>query len=61
MRLLVEVGEVCAEYQYYAFRNLNSKRLPLDEMWSWIYCKDKNRTLVALWESYGQRRAERAA
>jgi len=44
MRLLVEVGEVCAEYQDYAFRNLRSKRLQLDEMWSWIYCKDKNRT-----------------
>jgi IS1 family transposase len=44
MRLLVEVGEVCADYQDHAFRNLNSKRLQLDEMWSWIYCKDKNRT-----------------
>jgi IS1 family transposase len=44
LRLLVEVGEVCADYQDYAFRNLQSKRLQLDEMWSWIYCKDKNRT-----------------
>lgn len=44
MRLLVQVGEVCADYQDYAFRNLQSKRLQLDEMWSWIYCKDKNRT-----------------
>jgi IS1 family transposase len=44
MRLLVEVGEVCANYQDYAFHNLQSKRLQLDEMWSWIYCKDKNRT-----------------
>jgi IS1 family transposase len=44
MRLLVEVGEVCADYQDRVFRNLSSKRLQLDEMWSWIYCKDKNRT-----------------
>ena len=44
MRLLLEVGEVCADYQDYAFRNLQSKRLQLDEMWSWIYCKEKNRT-----------------
>lgn len=44
MRLLVEVGEVCADYQDCAFRNLHCKRLQLDEMWSWIYCKDKNRT-----------------
>ena len=44
MRLLVEVGEVCADYQDQTFRNLKCKRLQLDEMWAWIYCKDKNRT-----------------
>lgn len=44
MRLLVEVGEVCADYQDMAFRDLKSKRLQLDEMWAWIYCKEKNRT-----------------
>ncbi len=44
LRLLVEVGEVCAEYQDFAFRNLKSKRLQLDEQWAWIYCKQKNRT-----------------
>lgn len=44
MRLLVEIGEVCADYQDKVFRNLKSRRLQLDEMWSWIYCKDKNRT-----------------
>ncbi len=44
LRLLVEVGEVCADYQDRVFLNLKSKRLQLDEMWSWIYCKDKNRT-----------------
>jgi IS1 family transposase len=44
MRLLVEVGEICADYQDRAFRNLRCKRLQLDEMWAWIYCKEKNRT-----------------
>ena len=44
MRVLVEVGEVCADYQDRVFRNLRSKRLQLDEMWAWIYCKEKNRT-----------------
>jgi IS1 family transposase len=44
MRVLVEVGEVCADYQDKVFRNLNCRRLQLDEMWGWIYCKDKNRT-----------------
>ena len=44
LRVLVEVGEICAVYQDQVFRNLRCKRLQLDEMWSWIYCKDKNRT-----------------
>jgi IS1 family transposase len=26
------------------FRNLRAQRLQIDELWSWIYCKDKNRT-----------------
>jgi IS1 family transposase len=43
MRVLVEVGEVCAIYQDQVFRNLRCKRLQLDEMWAWIYCKEKNR------------------
>src|SRR5437764_14787861 len=44
MRLLFEVGMICADYQDRVFRDLNCKLLQLDEMWSWIYCKDKNRT-----------------
>jgi len=44
MRLLVEIGDVCADYQDRAFRNLRCKRLQLDETWAWIYCKQKNRT-----------------
>src|SRR5258708_10960968 len=43
-RLLVEVGEVCADFQDRIFRNLQCRRLQLDEMWTWIYCKDRNRT-----------------
>ena len=34
MRALVEVGEVCATYQDEVFRNLRTRRLQLDEMWS---------------------------
>lgn len=44
MRVLVEVGQVCADYQDRVFRNLACRRLQLDEMWCWIYCKQKNRT-----------------
>lgn len=44
MRVLVEVGAVCADYQDKVFRNLGTRRLELDEMWGWIFCKEKNRT-----------------
>jgi IS1 family transposase len=44
MRLLIEVGEVCADFQDKAFKNLPCRHLELDEMWAWIYCKEKNRT-----------------
>jgi IS1 family transposase len=44
MRLLVEVGEVCADYQDKVFHDLNCRHLQLDEMWAWIYCKEKHRT-----------------
>lgn len=43
MRLLCEVGEVCAGYQARVFRNLRCRRLQLDETWSRIYCRQKNR------------------
>ena len=44
MRLLVEVGEVCANYQDEVFHNLKCKRLQLDELWGFLYCKEKNVT-----------------
>src|SRR5215469_5610680 len=44
MRLLIEVGQVCADFQYEVFRDLPCRRLQLDEIWAWIYCKEKNRT-----------------
>ena len=44
MRALVEVGEVCARFQDEAFRNLNSHRIQVDELWAFIYAKDKNVT-----------------
>jgi IS1 family transposase len=44
MRLLCEAGTVCADYQDRVLRNLPSKRLQLDELWSWIYCKQRNVT-----------------
>jgi hypothetical protein len=42
MRLLCEAGAVCAEHQDRVLRNLPSKRLQLDELWSFIACKQRN-------------------
>lgn len=44
MRLLVECGDFCAEYQDRVFRNLKCSRIQVDEMWSFCYCKQKNVT-----------------
>lgn len=44
LRLLVDAGSACAEYQNRALRNLQCRRLQLDEIWSWIYCKKGNLT-----------------
>jgi IS1 family transposase len=41
-KLLVDAGEACSTYQDQAFRNLPCKRLQLDEIWSFIYTKQRN-------------------
>jgi len=40
--LLVELGAACSAYQDKVFRGLQCKRLQLDEIWSFVYAKDKN-------------------
>src|SRR5579864_4139610 len=42
MRLLVDAGRVCAEYQDGALRNLTPKRVQADEVWSWVFFKRAN-------------------
>ncbi len=42
LRLLADVGKACAEYQDAAIRNVNSKRVQIDEIWSFCYAKAKN-------------------
>lgn len=44
MRLLCEVGEVCENYQDRVLRNLPCRRIQLDELWGFNYCKAKNVT-----------------
>src|SRR2546429_2704341 len=41
-KLLVDIGEACAEYQDGAMQHLSSKRLQCDEIWSFIGAKAKH-------------------
>jgi IS1 family transposase len=43
LKLLVDLGRACSEYQDNALRNLPCKRLQLDEIWSFVGSKEKNR------------------
>jgi hypothetical protein len=44
LRLLAELGTACAEYQNEAIRNVASKRVQVDEIWNFCYCKQRNVT-----------------
>ncbi|AVP96220.1 IS1 family transposase [Ahniella affigens] len=41
-KLLVDVGTACADFQDQALRNLPSKRIQCDEIWSFVGAKQKN-------------------
>jgi len=41
-KLLEEIGEACAWYQDVNLRNLPCKRVQVDEIWSFVYSKQKN-------------------
>lgn len=41
-KLLVDVGMACAEYQDVKLRNLSSRRIQCDEIWSFVGAKQKN-------------------
>jgi len=41
-RLLTEVGEACYMYQYRNLKNLQSRRIQCDEIWSFCYAKQDN-------------------
>jgi IS1 family transposase len=44
LRLLAEVGQACAEYQDRVIRNVPAQRAQVDEIWSYVGCKEKNVT-----------------
>jgi IS1 family transposase len=41
-RLLIEVGKACYMYQYRNLKNLQSRRIQCDEIWSFCYAKQDN-------------------
>ena len=41
-KLLNDLGTACAIYQNEVFRELNCKRVQVDEIWSFCYSKAKN-------------------
>lgn len=42
VKLLCEAGKACSDYQDTTFRNLTCSRIQCDEIWSFVYAKDKN-------------------
>lgn len=42
IRLMLDAGEACAAYHDEHVRNLKSKRIQCDEIWSFVYAKQKN-------------------
>jgi IS1 family transposase len=47
-RLLVELGAACSQYMDEQFRDLKCERLQVDEIWSFVGCKQKNVTVKKL-------------
>ncbi len=41
-KLLINAGKACADYQDKALRDLQCVRIQVDEIWSFIYAKEKN-------------------
>lgn len=42
LKLLVDAGDACAEYQRANLRNLLCERIQIDEIWSYVHAKAKN-------------------
>jgi IS1 family transposase len=42
LKLLADIGKVCAEYQDKVFHDLTCKKIQCDEIWSFCYAKEKN-------------------
>lgn len=49
-KLLIDIGKVCQQYHDENVKNLNTKKVQCDEIWSFVYSKEKNKpTETAEW------------
>jgi IS1 family transposase len=48
LSLLADVGRACAAYQDATIRNVMARRVQIDEIWSFVSCKNKNLTAEIL-------------
>src|SRR6185436_9276912 len=53
VKLLAELGEACSAYQDKTIRNLDSRRVQCDEIWSFVGAKEKNVTPEAKAAGWG--------
>ena len=53
IKLLVNLGIACSEYQDTTFRNLQSKHIQCDEIWSFVGAKEKNVTAEQKEDGWG--------
>lgn len=53
LKLLADLGTACVKYQDEKLRNLKSRRVQCDEIWSFCFAKEKNvpeKLKVRLWK-----------
>jgi IS1 family transposase len=53
LHLLAEMGSACAEYHNNMVRNLKVRRVQCDEIWTFVYAKQKNATLEQMAKGAG--------
>lgn len=44
-KLLIDVGRACESFHHETVKNIASKRVQCDEIWSFVYAKEKNKPL----------------
>ena len=50
LRLLSDVGSLCRDFHDLKVRDLTSARIEMDEIWSFVGCKEGNRKKGAQWD-----------